>query len=40
MKTEEFEKLYSERYKIEAENSGLKTNYGYDEANSMGKAID
>ncbi len=37
MKTEEFEKLYSERYKIEAKNAELKTNLGYDEANATGK---
>ena len=37
MKTEEFKKLYSERYKIEAKNAELKNNYGYDEANATGK---
>ena len=37
MKTEEFQKLYSERYKIEAKNSELKRNFGYDRANSCGK---
>ncbi len=37
MKTEEFKKLYYERYKIEAKNAELKNNYGYDKANSCGK---
>lgn len=37
MKTDEFKKLYSERYKIEAKNSELKSNFGYDIANSCGK---
>ena len=37
MKTEEFKKLYSERYKIEAKNSELKSNFGYDTANACGK---
>lgn len=37
MKTEEFKELYSERYKIEAKNAELKTNFGYDEANATGK---
>lgn len=36
-KTEEFKKLYSERYKIEAKNSEIKNNFGYDEANATGK---
>ena len=37
MKTDEFKKLYSERYKIEAKNAELKNNYGYDKANASGK---
>ena len=37
MKTEEFKKLYSERYKIEAKNAELKANFGYDTANACGK---
>ena len=37
MKTDEFKKLYSERYKIEAKNAELKKNYGYGKANSCGK---
>ena len=37
METEEFIKLYSERYKIEAKNSELKNNYGYGKANACGK---
>ncbi len=37
MKTEEFKKLYYERYKIEAKNAELKNNYGYDKANACGK---
>ena len=37
MKTEEFKKLYSERYKIEAKNAELKNNYSYDKANACGK---
>ena len=37
MKTDEFKKLYSERYKIEAKNAELKNNYGYGQANSCGK---
>lgn len=37
MKTEEFKKLYAERYKIEAKNSELKSNFGYDTANACGK---
>ncbi|MBQ2917603.1 MAG: IS1182 family transposase [Clostridia bacterium] len=37
METEEFQKLYSERYKIEAKNAELKSNFGYDEANATGK---
>ena len=37
MKTEEFEKLYSERYKIEAKNAELKSRFGYDTANACGK---
>lgn len=36
MKTEEFKQLYSERYKIEAKNAELKSNYGYDKANATG----
>ena len=38
METEEFKELYSERYKIEAKNSELKSNFGYDTANSCGKS--
>ena len=37
MKTDEFKELYSERYKIEAKNSELKSNFGYDTANACGK---
>ncbi len=37
METEEFQELYSERYKIEAKNSELKSNFGYDTANACGK---
>ena len=37
MVTDEFKKLYSERYKIEAKNAELKNNYGYGQANSCGK---
>ena len=37
MKTEEFKELYAERYKIEAKNSELKSNFGYDTANACGK---
>ena len=37
MKTDEFQELYSERYKNEAKNSELKSNFGYDTANACGK---
>ena len=37
METEEFKRLYSERYKIEAKNAELKSNFGYDTANACGK---
>lgn len=37
MKSDEFEKLYKERYKIEAKNGELKICYGYDKANACGK---
>ncbi len=37
METEEFKKLYAERYKIEAKNAELKNNYGYDTATACGK---
>ena len=37
METEDFKKLYAERYKIEAKNAELKTNFGYDTANACGK---
>jgi len=37
METDEFKILYKERYKIEAKNSELKNNYGYDTANGCGK---
>lgn len=37
METEEFKKLYAERYKIEAKNAELKNNFGYDKANACGK---
>ena len=37
MQTDEFKDLYSERYKIEAKNSELKQNFGYDKANATGK---
>lgn len=36
-KTEEFNKLYEERYKIEGKNGELKNNYDYGEANLTGK---
>ena len=34
--TDEFKKTYRERYKIEAKNSDLKNNLGYDRAESYG----
>lgn len=37
METEEFKELYLERYKIEAKNAELKSNFGYDKANATGK---
>lgn len=37
MKSEEFKKLYKERYKIEAKNAELKNNYNYGNANACGK---
>ena len=37
METKEFKELYAERYKIEAKNSELKNNFGYDTANACGK---
>ena len=37
METAEFKELYSERYKIKAKNSELKSNFGYDTANACGK---
>ena len=37
METEEFKKLYRERYKIEAKNAELKNNYNYGNANACGK---
>ena len=37
MKTADFKELYAERYKIEAKNSELKSNFGYDTANACGK---
>lgn len=37
MNTDEFKELYSQRYKIEAKNAELKSNYGYDKANACGK---
>ena len=37
MQTEEFKELYSERYKIEAKNVELKSNYAYSKANATGK---
>lgn len=37
METAEFKELYSERYKIEAKNSELKFNFGYNKANACGK---
>jgi len=37
METAEFKELYSERYKIEAKNSELKSNFEYDTANACGK---
>ena len=36
METEEFKKLYSERYKIEAKDAELKNNYNYDKETSCG----
>ena len=38
MKTAEFKESYAERYKIEAKNSELKSNFGYDTANACGKS--
>ena len=38
MKTDEFKESYAERYKIEAKNSELKSNFGYDTANACGKS--
>ena len=38
METEEFKKLYKERYKIEAKNAELKNNYNYGNANACGKS--
>lgn len=37
METDEFKELYKERYKIEAKNGELKTNYGYGQASACGK---
>lgn len=37
MATDEFEKLYKERYKIEAKNAELKKNYNYENATACGK---
>jgi IS5 family transposase len=37
MQTEEFKELYSQRYKIEAKNAELKSNFGYDKVNATGK---
>ena len=37
METTEFKELYSERYKIEAKNSELKSRFGYDTANACWK---
>ena len=37
MKTEEFKELYAERYKIEAKNAELKSNFGYNIAHACGK---
>ena len=34
--TDEFKEKYRTRYKIEAKNSDLKNNYGYDRADSYG----
>lgn len=36
MESKEFQELYSERYKIEAKNGELKTQYGYDTAKGCG----
>ena len=36
MKTKEFEELYANRYKIEAKNGELKSEYGYDTAQGCG----
>ena len=38
MKTEEFQKYYSHRYKIEAKNAELKNVYNYDKSNSCGQS--
>lgn len=37
MKTDEYQELYKERYKIEAKNGELKTNYGYGRVSGCGK---
>ena len=37
METEEFKKIYKERYKIEAKNAELKNSYNYGNANACGK---
>lgn len=37
METDEFKKLYKERYKIEAKNAELKNHYNYGYANACGK---
>ena len=37
MESEEFKRLYKERYKIEAKNAELKNNYNYGSANACGK---
>jgi len=37
METDDFNELYSERYKIEAKNAELKSNFGYDKAKATGK---
>ena len=37
MKTEEFQKLYAERYKIDAKNSEIKSIFDYNTAKACGK---
>lgn len=37
METDEFKNMYSERYKIEAKNAELKSNFDYEESNATEK---